>query len=216
MTADRIADVLQEVYYSGHVTAGGQKLDREDFLQMVYLAKASILWDKYVAQELLGEMLNLNEMLQEYTLPVVVDKYNRKVALLPNDVVQLPGNAGVYSVSPLSSDNTIVTCNPIIRMMAGSEWLFCDDFGGPFAYFVPFKDKLVLYNLDACIKELAVSLIANTPDSNIPDDIGWDIWKQVYAQVVRTYAIPVDKRNDGNPNADEIFQTKLTSPQINR
>jgi hypothetical protein len=216
MTADRIAEVIQEVYNSGHVTAGGQKLEKADFLQLIYLAQSAILAQKFQAYELQGESLNLGTMLQPYNLPIKTDKYNRKIAMIPDNVIQLPGDIGVYSVTPVTGDNSLSACTIIVRMAPGSEWLYCSGNAGPFAYFAVYGNTIVFNNLDDCIKAVLAYIVTNSETANIPNDIGWEIFKQVYAQIVRTYAISVDKRTDNNPNSDEIFMTKLTSPQINK
>lgn len=216
MIAERIAQVLEEWYNAGHVNAGGQRLEYEDFLELTNLAKSAIAQQKFQEQELLGQTFNLGDLVTEHEIEITTDKYHRNVIRIPIDIMQLPGNSGIFSITPLASDGSLVTCKPFIRMDAGSEWLFCNDQNGPFTYFTLYKDTIVLYYLDDCVKKVLVYLVSNAADANIPDDIGWEIFKQVTAQVIRTYAIPVDKRADGNPNPDEIFKTKLTSPQLNR
>lgn len=216
MTSGIIAQVLEEVMYVGHVQTGSKRLVYEDFLQLVYLANASILSDRFRQDQLLGQDLGLGELINPYELEVKEDKYKRKVSDLPVDVIQLPGSAGIFSITPLAADGSLVQCRPIIRMPAGSEWLYCNDQDGPFSYFTNYKKQIVYYLLDDCVKKVLANIIASSEDSLIPDDIGWQVFKQVYAQIVRTYSIPVDKRMDGNPNLEEIFMTKLTSPQTVR
>lgn len=216
MTSGIIAQVLEEVVYVGHVQTGSKRLVYEDFLQLVYLAYASLLSERFRQDQLLGNELGLGEMLNPYELDVKEDKYKRKVSDLPVDVIHLPGNAGIFSITPLAADGSLVQCRPIIRMPAGSEWLYCKDQDGPFSYFTNYKRQIVYYLLDECVKKVLANIIASSEDSIIPDDIGWQVFKAVYTQIVRTYSIPVDKRMDGNPNLEEIFMTKLTTPQTVR
>lgn len=213
MTNGVLAQLLEEVLYVGHVQTGSKRLVYEDCLQLVYLAYASILTDRFRQDQLMGLELGLGEVLSPYELEVKPDKYNRKVSDLPVDVVHLPGNAGIFSITPLAADGSLVSCRPIIRMPAGSEWLYCNDRDGPFSYFTNYKKQIVYYLLDECVKKVLVNIIASAEDGIVPDDIAWSVFKQVYAQIIRTYSIPVDKRMDGNPNLEEIFMTKLTSPQ---
>jgi hypothetical protein len=216
MTAGIIAQVLEEALYAGHVKANERKLTYEDLLQMVYMAYAWFMQKKFEDQQATPEQMSLGEMLQDFELDITEDKYKRKIAKLPVQVVHLPGNAGVFSVTPLDSEGRPVQCKTLIRTPAGSEWLYCKDAADPFAYFAQYRDYIVFYNLDECVKKVMANLVGSDEDANIPDDIGWDVFKAVYAQILRTYAIPIDKRADGNPNPDEIFLTKLTAPQPNR
>ena len=216
MNAKDVALVVQEVYNQGHVRAGEQKLQYEDFLQLVYMAKSEVLYRRYQDQQMLGLMAALNSMLTPYELPITIDKFKRKIAKIPTtvQVLELPGYAGVYSVLPFS-DSGIMDCNPVIRTEPGAEWLYCGE-DNDIAYFVPYATEIVFYGLPDCITTVIANLVVNTEDSTVPFDIGYAVAKSIWQQVFRTITLPVDKRSDGNPNyPDDILREKLSSPQLN-
>jgi hypothetical protein len=216
MTAEGLAQVLEEWVYAARPMANDQLLEYEDILQMVYMSNSYNLNKKFEKDELDNSALALGEVLNTYSLDIRTDEYGRKVADLPPDVIHLQSGAGVFSIVPLDGNGHPIQCKPFIRMAAGSEWLYCGDSSEPFSYFTYYKDLLVFYNLDSCIKKVLANVVTNSNDSTIPDDIAWDVFNQVRVVIYDMWKVPIDKRMDGNPTAEQIFQTKLTSPQVNR
>lgn len=212
MKASILAEVITEVYNNGHVKANGQKLEYEDFLQLVYIIKAAMVEARVLAARDRGEIPNLEDMVQRKKLPVQVDEGGRKYIMLPIDPISLPDNMGIFSVLPVSNGSAQF-CSPVIRMQPGAEWLFCRDTGGAVT-FVPYGRKIFLHGLPDCFKEGEVAYIANDEDSDINDAIAFDVARAAWREVFRNITIPVDKIADGNPNWEEIFKTRLSSPQI--
>lgn len=212
MKSSWVAKVVEEVYYSGRIKNTARRLTYKDFQLLVSIAKASLLADLYRTEKQLGQFTSLNNFLSTYDVTIKTDKYNRRYFSLPVEVVSLPDNAGVYSFIPLI-DGSLQFCEAFIRTEAGSEWMICGDDSG-IGYFIPMKDKVLLYGGSDCLAQGQVTLIPATDDANIPDDIAFTIAKSIWQQVMGTRAFPVDKTADDNPNVDEILKTKLSSPQI--
>jgi hypothetical protein len=212
MTAEYVATVILSVYSNGHVKTGAKKLEYEDFLQMVYMAKGELLRARYEQDKLQGDVYNITSLLEEYVLDVKMVRGNERRVDFPVDVVDLPGDIGVFTISP-AFENHVSYCSPLSRVRPGAEWLYCGE--GDIASFVPYSKYAKIFNLDSCVKKAHVRLIGNSEESEVPFDLAWGIAKEIWRQVFRTITLPIDKTADNNPNAiEEIIKAKLSSPQI--
>jgi hypothetical protein len=210
MTAEFVAHVILDVYSNGHVKEGAKRLDYEDFLQMVYMAKGELLRLRYKEDRLQGDVYNINSLLEEHILPVKMMEDGKRVEF-PGEIVDLPGGIGVYSLIPAGQYSANAFSRPLARLKAGSEWLYADESYMP--SFAPYDKYAKVYNVEDCVKKMRAVLILNSEDSVVPHDLAWGICKEVWRQVFRNITLPVDKTADNNPNVDDIFKAKLSSPQ---
>jgi hypothetical protein len=213
MTARFLATTILEVYSNGHVKEGSKKLEYEDFLQLVYMAKGTLLYDIFQQEALHGLTPTISSMLNLYPLKVEKDDKGRKFVELPGEVVTLPDSSGVYSIVPVYTDN-INSCSPIIPSEAGSEWAICRDDSGTM-YYILYGKITRFYNMPDNVTEVEATLILNDEDSDIPYNLAFKIASLIWREVLRTIALPIDKTNDGNPNIDDALKTKLSAGQLN-
>lgn len=212
MTTAKVAKVIEEVYYSGRVKAGSRRLEYADFLILVQAAKADILADLYRQEKAQGMFLSLNNFLEAFDVTIEKDNYGQRFFTLPVEVISLPDNAGVFSFIPVV-DSQLKFCDAYFRTEAGSQWMLCDDDSGQ-GYFIPLKDKVMIYGGSDCHTKGQVQLMPNTEESNIPDDISFKVARMVWRETMGTRNFPVDKQVDDNPNVDDYLKTKLSAAQI--
>jgi len=213
MTAKIVATVILEVYSNGHVKEGSKKLEYEDFLQMVHMAKGALLYDLYKLETAEGFSSTLNSMIKPYVLPIKEDEFGDKFIDIPGEVLSLPDNAGIYSITPLSEENN-ANCLQLYPSPPGSESAICRDDSGA-SYYIPYGNRVKLLNLPDWAKKVKSFLALNEENSIIPDNISFKVCQLVWREALRTITLPIDKTKDQNPNIDDMLKTKLSAAQLN-
>ena len=178
MNAKFIAAICESVYYNGRVKSGSEKLEFEDFEQLVKAAHGSIMRKLYYELRQLGnELLYFSDALdvKEYKVSV---SGNRKYIELGDDVVSMPHGLGILGVSGISSDNNVTH---YVKGKIGDDWLYSGDDFSTVKFYLKKGRRVFLYN-DECLKDgsvIEVEGLYNDDDVQIPKDIAFDIINSV-------------------------------------
>lgn len=217
MRIKTIAQAIQELYYNGRPTVS-KRLDKRDFLQFAKMAHGSIMRKMYYEERQLrqhnwyfGDQLeekkfDLSEpnSKRERTITIKSDKKEDGL----NGVLKLPHGLGIFVIKPVCEDGD---CPDIIRSEPGSEWLYTGKAFEGQVFWSQRSSKVVIFNLDTCIKEVEVIGIWNDDDIDIPSDVAFDIVLMVMSLTLKVINVPVDRNNDEDPNTKAI-KSVLSTP----
>jgi hypothetical protein len=197
-----LADLIQEIFNSGHVK-DYRKLEDEDFQMMVRAANGSIMrtiWEQrnqlddakfYFSDQIKSEEYEVGEK----------DKKGRRTIVLSSDTVRLPKGQTLFGVRPAAE----YTGEEFHPTPAGSDWLYDgrEEYEGVH-YFRLKGSTIILYNCEDSIKKVEVDRIPDDDDILIPNDIAWDILNQVLGVVLKVKGFPVDKTDNNDPDIERI------------
>lgn len=212
-----VADVLTELYYNGVIRAS-KKLDNRDFMQMARAAKGSIIRKLYYEEKQNNSVYQfIAANLKEAEYKTDKDKRGRvfvEFDYTANKIIRLPEGNGILRITAINEDGKIDYSRNFTKGIAGSEHLYCtkkflEDTGEHI--FMESSDQIRLF----CAEEVSmVEMLAviDNDDTEIPEDIVWEIWNAVIPLILRVATIPVDMTDDNNPMVQTI-KTKLGAPQ---
>lgn len=197
-----IAAQLEEVYNSGRTTDSDNKLEYEDFVELVLSAYGEIAVIEYYKQRQgANHDAYFAGSIEVVKLSIQKEKGSPAFVEL-NDYINLPHMAGIVGVYPYSEDAYRDPNDDYTRMKPGSDGLYTpkriDDLG--LRFFVPKGRKLVLYGGDEK-GNLNVEYMPIGEETELPNGVAWTIIKEVYKLVMPTKTLPVDTTEDTNSNA---------------
>lgn len=222
-----LADVINDVYSNG-IVKSRHKIDRRDFQVMCRAAKGSVARAHYIAEKQSGSIAAfVSDMVKAVEFKVKNTKRGYQLVdfdFAKNKITKLPDGNGIIRVTPINTDGKIDYSRNYSRAMAGSEWMYCT------AEFLEDTDELIYIALSNEIRlfgykpdlmlfkeetdELVEMVyVADDDDTDIPNDICWEIINDVLGIVLRVEGFPVDKTDDQNPNVQQI-NSKISSAQI--
>ncbi len=206
-----IASICESVYL---VAAGPEKLDYEDFLQMVKAANGGIVRKMfYDERQSNGETSSFFSTMIELKEVDIIRKNREKTVDLT--AYPFPKGLGVFNVYPVPEDENqpIDYENSFYRSEPGSTWLYTPsrlaDLG--ISVFTLRAGSPVLFCLDD-VKRVVVEGIFRNEDMDVPDSVAWEICIAILGLTLKVPGITTDMTQDGNPNVD-AFKSKIASAQ---
>ena len=174
-------------------------LEIKDFELAVEQARAAkIRYDYFDTYKVTGERTLHNSWLHTYrNVPVLFDEGTQSYySDLPEEVLDLPHNLGIYHVSKMQDFQ-----NPFRIQTIGELWLFSRN-PNDFITFHYDADKIFYDNWDYNIKEVYMQIVPLS-DPDIPDEFATEIINMVLNQFLKAKGYTEDKLTNGNPNKTE-------------
>lgn len=212
-----ISYVLFELYNNG-VIRSSHKLDDRDFLQLSRAAKGSVTRKFYYderSNDAVWQFVAANTSEAEYT--VTEDKRGRIIVdfdFEKDRITRLPEGNGILRITPIPKEGKIDYSKNYTKGIAGSEWMYCtkkflEDTGELIYMFTAGQIRLFSLFVPEMVEMLAV---VDNDDSEIPDDIVWEIFNYVLVISLKVVNQPIDSTDDSNPMVQAI-KSKLGTPQ---
>ncbi len=200
-----VADVLNELYNNG-ILRSSHKLDERDFLQLARAANGSIIRAHYYDEKQKSDSVYhfVASCVQEVEFDVKTDDRGRAKVDIDYDkvkIVKLPDGNGILRITPLSETGKIDYSISYTKGIAGSEPLYCttaflEDTDEEI--YISIANQVRLYTANPPKKVELLAVIFND-DTEIPDDIVWEIINYVLLVMLKVVGIPVDTTDDSNP-----------------
>lgn len=213
-----VADVLNELYYNG-VIRSSKKLDERDFLQLGRSALGSVIrmfyFDEKQKSDTVGHFVASCVKEKEY--PVKKDERGRlKVDFdyAKDKIVRLPDGNGILRITPIQEKGKIDYRKNFTKGIAGTEYLYCttaylEDTGE--MIYMAISDQIRLFTLEEPMRVEMLAVIFND-DTEIPDDVVWEVINYVLVVMLKVVGIPVDMTDDSNPVVQTV-KSKMATPQ---
>jgi|ERR1700761_151520 len=213
-----VADVLNELYNNG-IVRSSTKLDERDFLQMAKAAKGSVIRQYYFEERNNSDNVYFFVAANTKPLEFKVKKDHRERLVVDIDysetrITRLPDGNGILRVTGIPEKGKIDYANNFTKGIAGSEYLYCtpaflEDTGEQI--YMASSDQVRLYTgtPPEMVEMLAVF---DNDESDIPDDVVWQIFSYVFTFILKIIGVPVDPNDDSSPVIQTI-KSKLGTPQ---
>jgi hypothetical protein len=211
-----VSFLLNELQNNG-VVRTAHKLDNRDMLVLARAAKGSVIRKFYFDEKNNGTVAHfIAANVKEKEFKVDVDERGRRYVAFDykNDrIVRLPEGNGIIRITGIDKEGKIDYSNDYTKGVAGSEHLYCtkeflEDTGEKI--YIQISDQIRLYGGDDEMVEMLCVL--DNDDTDIPEDIVWEIINYVLSVSLKVVGFPVDKTDDGNQNV-KLINSKLASPQ---
>lgn len=211
MNIEILADVCEAIYYNGPVKSGGQKLDKDDFLQMCKIGHAMALRKKYYEEKNNdSQVVYFGDFVEPKEFKVNISGQYKYIELDENILV-LPNASGLLDIRV--KGEYIKTGEPkILRQQIGADWLYTGpDFEGAH-FFIKKGKRIYFYNIRLTEND-TVELYAlfDRDDIDIADDIVFDALNYVMSITLKVVSFPIDPTDDNNPNT-QLVKTRLADP----
>lgn len=213
-----VADVLNELYNNG-VIRSSKKLDERDFLQMARAAKGSVIRKFYFDEKQQSESVYhfIASNLKEKEYNVIKDNRGRqKVDFDYNTdkIVRLPDGNGIIRITPIPESGNIDYTHNYTKGIAGSEYIYCtkaflEDTGE--RIYIAIADQIRLFGLPET-KMVEMLAVLDNDDTEIPEDVVWEIFNYVFIFILKIINQPVDTNDDSNPMVQTV-KSRLGTPQ---
>lgn len=222
-----LADVINDVYSNG-IIKSRHKIDRRDFIVMCRAAKGSVARAHYIAEKQGGPVgAFVSDIVKAKEFKVINTKRGYQVVdfdFNKNKITKLPDGNGIVRVTPIDTEGRIDYNKNYSRAMAGSEWMYCtpeflEDTGE--LIYIAMSNEIRLFgsNIDLIQRpedgneQVEMVYVSDDDDTDIPNDMCWEIINNVLGIVLRVEGFPVDKTDDQNPNVQQI-NSKISSAQV--
>lgn len=213
MTLAVLAELCQSLYYDGRVISNDQKLEIEDFEQMVYAALGDVGRIEWYQEAQRGNQdFYWGKCITTDTF--IVEKQKRKlVIILDRGVMTIPRSSGVIRVYPTTEENDSWD-DDLQKIAPGSETFYAnpkslDDTG--MKVYVPKGNILETYGVEEG-DELDVDYIPLDLELDIPEGLCWVIIKEITGVSGPSAAKSVDNTEDGDPNINS-YKARLDDPK---
>lgn len=212
-----VSYVLNELYNNG-VVRSKHKLDDRDFLQMARAAKGSVARKFYFEEKQNGSAAQfVADMVKEKEYPTKTDVRKRIFVDFDyeNDkIMRLPEGMGIIRITAIYEDGPIDYNNNFTKGIAGSEGLYCtkeylEDTG--LKIYMASSDQIRLF----CAKDtklVEMLCVVDNDDTEIPEDIVWEILNYILVVILRVFQIPIDRTDDSSPTV-QFINSKLATAQ---
>lgn len=210
----KISDVLLNLYNNGRVKVTDMTLDARDMQEYAQMAYANImrqLWLALQKKEIDEENYFFSSILDVKTFDV--SKWNgkqpRHIDLSGVPIIRLPQNTHIFEVTPRSGGQCEVDEKPLVPVQPGEEKFYTGpDYSG-FQFASVRGDRVLLYNLPECIEKVDVTATYVQTDSEIPDDIAWDVVKEILKTVFGVREFGMNKVDDNSNKLSEELKQRL-------
>lgn len=212
------ADVLNELYHNG-VIRSNTKLDERDFLQMGRAALGSVIRATYYDEKQKSDSVYhfVASCVQEQEFEVEKDKRERlkvKFDYTTSKIVRLPDGNGILRVTPIPEKGKIDYSRNFTKGIAGSEYLYCtpaflEDTGEQI--YMAISDQIRLFTCDEP-KKVEILAVIFDDDTDIPDDVVWQMFTYIFNFIIKVEGIPVDTTDDSNPVVQAV-KSKMATAQ---
>lgn len=202
-----VADVLNELYNNG-ILRSSHKLDERDFLQLARAANGSVIRAHYYDEKQKSDSVYhfVASCVQEVEFDVKTDVRGRTKVEIDYDqvkIVKLPDGNGILRITPIPDDpkGKINYARSYTKGIAGSEHLYCtaaflEDTDEEI--YISIANQVRIYTASPPKKVELLAVIFND-DTEIPDDVVWEIINYVLVVMLKIVGIPVDMTDDSNP-----------------
>lgn len=213
-----VADVLNELYYNG-VIRSSKKLDERDFLQLARAATGSVIRQFYFDEKQKSDTVAhfVASCVKENEYDVVKDERGRfKIDFdyTKDKIIRLPDGNGILRITPIPEKGKIDYSRNYTKGVAGTEYLYCtaaylEDTGENI--YMAISDQIRLFTLEEPKKVEMLAVIFND-ETEMPDDVIWDVINYVLVVMLKVIGIPVDMTDDSNPVVQTV-KSKMATPQ---
>jgi hypothetical protein len=184
-TLKRIASLLQEMYDGGRIKVSNLTMENRDMLEYVKLGYAAVMRDMWLSLnkgKTTDEYYFFTGLLKPRKFPLKEGRQVRIVDMSEASTIRMPQNNHLFEVMPIGSGcaeggEPIPMCQP-----AEAKFYKGGDFVG-YTFFEPRGSELLVYNVGECIKEVEVTALYDDPESDIPNDLAFNVIKSVLKDV---------------------------------
>lgn len=150
----------------------------------------------------------------EYSLGDVECNGKRRIDFGNHSYISLPMNMHLFRIEPITGGGC--SCRGISFVMPGEDYFYRGPEFANYPYAVGIGDGVDTYHIPNCIKKVSILGVSDDPDVNVPQDIGWDVLRQVLSLILDVKKYPTKTIDDyGNALQELIKDQKLNvvSPQ---
>jgi hypothetical protein len=201
-TLGHIASLLHEMYDGGRIKVTNLTFEERDMLEYVKLGYANVMrnmWLTLNKGNTTDEYYFFTGLLTPREFDVNGSGRVREVDMSGVSLIRMPQNNHLFEVLPVGSE--CAEGGNAIPMVQPAEAKFYRS--GEYAdltFFEPRGNKLYIYNLGDCIKQVEVTSLYDDEKADIPADIAFDVIKSVLKDVFGIKEIDRVKIDD-NSNA---------------
>lgn len=203
MTINQLANIVWTFYNgrnkSTNVTISEAKMAQ--YCKLGYAAVMRNLWLKF------GNKLyayTSNVLSKEFDLTEPDMKGRRFINMGKTPTIALPDNMDIFNIEPINEANS-GGCKKITMVQAGEDAFYEGISGFPFA---AKKGKgIQTYNIPDCIKKVSVEAVYDDMDLDMPQDILFDVSKEVLGLIFEIKKYPQRKIDD--QSSDLLEQLKI-------
>lgn len=150
----------------------------------------------------------------EYSIGDVDCNGRRRINFDGRSYISLPMNMHLFRIEAVTGAGC--SCGTITFVKPGEDFFYRGPEFSSFPYAVPIGDGIDLYHVPNCIKKGSVLGVSDADDVNIPEDLGFDVLKNILPLLLDIKKYPQKTIDDyGNALQEMIKDQKLNvvSPQ---
>ena len=198
MKIKQVSEVAWSFYSDGRPKATAQTLNKADFGQMVQLAFAEMMRQKYYESKKLDDF---NQPDYSFLSPILETKRfklteanvigMRRADMCNIDLFRLPKNSHFTNVYPVGSDCNGIALGEVTQVSPGEEDFYLTPDFSSFLFYVVKGRGLNTYNLPPCVKEVDVEATYNSDDIDISMDLAYEVIMAVLGTAIKVNGIPI-------------------------
>lgn len=140
----------------------------------------------------------------QYNLSEVDCNGKRRVDFGDTSYISLPQNMHLFRIEAITGAGCY--CSTITFVMPGEDYFYRGAEFASFPYAVAIGDGVDTYHIPNCIKKVTILGVSDDPDVNIPQDIAWDVLRQVLALILDIKKYPQKTIDDYGSALQELIK----------